>query len=136
MNDCVVSTLPHPELIPWLCQQLRLNLPRQFASGRPTDEQIAQAVWRSLCFWVIRDGQALGFARVITDHATFSFVTDVFVIEQERGKGLGRQLMQAVVDHPSVGRTISILDTRSAEGLYTRFGYVRNRTIMQREPDR
>lgn len=126
----IISTLPHPELVPWLCAELRnakLGVHR-------TNDQIAQSVWRSLCFWAMHDGQPIGFARVITDHATFSFVTDVFVVEAERGKGVGTELMKAVVGHPSVARTISILDTFTAEAFYRKLGWERSRTIMQRNP--
>ncbi len=76
----------------------------------------------------------IGFARVITDHATFSFVGDVFVVENERGKGYGGRLMQAVVEHPSVARTISILQTRDAGGFYAKFGYKHGGNVMKRGP--
>ena len=131
----LISTLPHPEHHAWLCAQLR----SQYWGKWLTDDQIIAGVDRSLCFWAVLPDAAgettpLGFARVITDHATLSFVGDVFIIPEWRGKGIGRQLMSAVSEHPSVAGTISILDTRDADGFYSRFGWARGKNVMMRNP--
>lgn len=70
------------------------------------------------------DGAQVGFARMVTDLATFAWLADVYVIESARGTGLGSALVKAIVEHPDVA-TIQrqILATADAHALYERFGY-------------
>jgi GNAT superfamily N-acetyltransferase len=79
----------------------------------------------SMCFGVYHAtlGQS-GFARVITDKATFAYLCDVFIIEQHRGQGLSKRLMQTIMEHPDL-QTIKRfhLATRDAHGLYEQFGF-------------
>jgi GNAT superfamily N-acetyltransferase len=66
----------------------------------------------------------VGFARVITDRATFAYVADVFVLPEHRGQGLGVWLMETIVAHPELqGLRRWLLATRDAHGLYERFGW-------------
>jgi ribosomal protein S18 acetylase RimI-like enzyme len=66
----------------------------------------------------------VGFARVITDRATFAYLSDVYVLEAYRGRGLARRLMEAVMAHPDLqGLRRFSLTTRDAEGLYRQFGF-------------
>lgn len=77
----------------------------------------------------------LGFARVITDRVSLSMVCDVVIDLHSRGQGLGKQLMAAVVGHPDVKHTISILGTKDAWGFYEQFGYRGvAQPMMQRPP--
>ena len=67
----------------------------------------------------------VGYARVISDSATFAFIRDVFVIESHRGMGIGASLVRAVLAHPDLGGLRRImLATKDAHGLYERFGFV------------
>jgi GNAT superfamily N-acetyltransferase len=83
-----------------------------------------KAIDNSLCFGAIRDGELVGFARVITDRATFAWLCDVFVSADERGAGVGKRLMEAVMAHPDLqGLRRFLLATRDAHGLYRRYGF-------------
>ena len=70
-------------------------------------------------------GRQIGFARVVTDHATFAYVADVFIIENFRGKGLSKWLMETIVNHPDLqGLRRWMLATKDAHGLYAQFGFL------------
>jgi GNAT superfamily N-acetyltransferase len=72
------------------------------------------------------DGSQAGFARVVTDHATFAWLADVFVLEPHRGKGLARWLVETVISTPPLDRLrLILLGTSDAHGLYERFGFER-----------
>ena len=87
-------------------------------------EALARAVRGSLCFGLYHKGGQAGFARVITDGATFAYLCDVYVLEEHRGKGLGNWLMEVVVSHPGLqGLRRFVLVTRDAHPLYARFGF-------------
>jgi N-acetylglutamate synthase-like GNAT family acetyltransferase len=78
-----------------------------------------RAIEHSLPFGLYKDGKQIGFARVVTDQATFAYLADVFVIEGERGQGYGTRLIEAVLAHPAVqGLRRWLLVTRDAERLY------------------
>ena len=85
---------------------------------------VEQAIKNSLCFGVYRGSEQVGFARVITDRATFAYLADVFILEAHRGKGLSKRLIETVMKHPDLqGLRRWILATRDAQTLYTRFGF-------------
>jgi nitroimidazol reductase NimA-like FMN-containing flavoprotein (pyridoxamine 5'-phosphate oxidase superfamily)/GNAT superfamily N-acetyltransferase len=87
-------------------------------------ETIARSIANSLCFGAYDDGKQVGFARVISDYATYAYLADVFVAESHRGRGLGKALIAAVVAHPNLqGLRRFMLGTRDANGLYRRFGF-------------
>jgi len=78
----------------------------------------------SLCFGGYVDGQQVAFARVITDRATFGYLSDVFVLPAHRGRGYSKALMTAIVDHPALqGLRRLMLATSDAQGLYAGFGF-------------
>lgn len=87
-------------------------------------ETVSRAMDNSLCFGAFeKDGQ-VGFARVITDHATFAYVSDVFVLASHRGRGIGKSLMAAIMAHPELqGLRRWTLFTRDAHGLYRQYGF-------------
>jgi len=87
-------------------------------------EIVERSIRGSLCFGAFRRDAQVGFARVITDRATFAYIADVFVLESHRGEGVGRLLMQCIMSHPDLQglRRWSLL-TRDAHGLYRRFGF-------------
>jgi GNAT superfamily N-acetyltransferase len=81
------------------------------------------AIDHSLCFGVYRDGRQLGFARIVTDFATLGWICDVFIDETERGQGIGKWLVQAMVDFPPLQAVRRlVLVTNDAHELYRRYG--------------
>jgi GNAT superfamily N-acetyltransferase len=87
-------------------------------------ERVERSIAGSLCFGAYRDDVQVGFARVVTDRATFAWLADVFVVAAERGRGVGKLLVEAVVDHPDVRPVRRILlATADAHGLYERYGF-------------
>jgi GNAT superfamily N-acetyltransferase len=85
---------------------------------------VERAIDHSLAFGLYRDGRQVGFARVVTDHATFAYLADVFVLPPERGQGLGRWLVETILAHPELqGLRRWLLGTRDAQGLYRRCGF-------------
>lgn len=94
-----------------------------WSEGIPRDV-LERAVRNSLCFGVYVDGAQVGFARVITDCATFAYLADVFILESHRGHGLSKLLMETIISHPDLqGLRRFSLATRDAHGLYCQFGF-------------
>lgn len=87
-------------------------------------EVVKRAIEGSICFGLYHSNAQIGFARVVTDRATFAYVCDVYVLDSYRGRGLGRWLMEVVLSHPDLqGLRRSVLVTRDAHGLYEQFGF-------------
>ena len=87
-------------------------------------EVLRRAIAGSLCFGLYHGNAQVVFARVVTDKATFAYLCDVFVLEEHRGKKLGRWLMESVASHPDLqGLRRFVLVTRDAHGLYEQFGF-------------
>ena len=87
-------------------------------------EIVDRSIEHSLCFGVYRNDSQIGFARVVTDCATFGWLADVFVIESERKQGVGKKLVAAILSHPGLQQLRRfMLGTRDAFGLYSRFGF-------------
>jgi GNAT superfamily N-acetyltransferase len=85
---------------------------------------VARAVANSLCVGAYDDEVQVGFARVITDRATFAYLADVFVLEGHRGRGLAQQMLEALEDHPELqGLRRWALFTRDMQPLYARLGW-------------
>ena len=94
-----------------------------WAEGIPR-EVVRRSIEYSLCFGLYHEGRQIGFARVITDRATFGYLGDVFVLEAFRGRGLARWLMEVVHAHPELqGFRRWVLLTRDAHALYRHVGY-------------
>jgi len=87
-------------------------------------EVITRSIEGSLCFGVFENDKQVGFARMITDKATFAYLADVFIIEEFRGRGLSKWLMEIIMSHPDLqGLRRMILVTKDAHGLYKQFGF-------------
>ena len=94
-----------------------------WAAGIPR-ETVACSIGGSLCFGAFAGQRQIGFARVVTDRATFAYLADVFVLEDFRGRGVASRLMEAIVGHPDLqGLRRWLLVTRDAHPLYERFGF-------------
>jgi GNAT superfamily N-acetyltransferase len=101
-----------------------------WARGRPFDVQASAIANSPLVVGAYHDlgadegGAQVGFARMVTDLATFSWLADVYVLEEHRGGGLGTAMVRLIVEHPEVsGVPLQVLATLDAHGLYARFGY-------------
>ncbi len=87
-------------------------------------ETVAKSIRGSICFGLFYGPRQIGLGRVITDRATFAYLCDVYVLEGYRGRGLARWLMEVIVAHPELsGLRRFVLVTRSASGLYEKFGF-------------
>lgn len=85
---------------------------------------LERAIAGSHCLGAYREGEQIGFARAITDHATFAWIADVWVDEAERGQGLGRRMVRWFIDHPSfAGIRRVALTTADAHGVYAGLGF-------------
>jgi GNAT superfamily N-acetyltransferase len=94
-----------------------------WASGIPA-ETVRRSVENSLTFGLFADEGQVGFARVVTDYATFAYLADVFVLESYRGRGLGKWMMEVVFSHPELrGLRRWMLATQDAHELYREYGF-------------
>ena len=87
-------------------------------------EVVQRAIEHSLCVGAFDDGAQVGFARAITDYATFAYIADVFVLPSHRGRGIAKEIMDAIVNHPELrGLRRWHLVTRDAHALYAQYGF-------------
>ena len=94
-----------------------------WAKGIPR-EIVERGIENSLCFGLYDGERQIGFARIISDLSTFAYLADVFVLESERGRGLGVWLIETIKDHPQLqGLRRWMLATADAHGLYRKFGF-------------
>lgn len=114
------------------------SLQSTYWAGERTREDILQSLRApasvSFGLYDSRTTRQIGFARLVTDHVTFTWLCDVFVAPEWRGKKLGTWLIECVVLHPSVKYVRTTLGTRDAHGLYEKFGFER-RERMNRLAD-
>lgn len=122
MEDIIISTDR---------DRLDIHMIHQFLSERSywgkgrSYETVQLSIANSLCFGVYdASGKQLGFARIATDYAVFGWLMDVFILENYRGKGLGKLLMKEIIQHPALKNLKRIgLGTADAHGLYQQFGF-------------
>ncbi|MBW8367447.1 MAG: GNAT family N-acetyltransferase [Arenimonas sp.] len=89
-----------------------------------TRDRVERAARHSLCFSALLDGAQVGFARVVTDHATFGYLADVFVLPGHRGQGISQAMMAAILAHPELqGLRRFLLATSDAHGLYAKYDF-------------
>ena len=85
---------------------------------------VEKSIQNSLCFGAFFGAKQVGFARVISDFATFAYVADVFVVPEHRGRGVSKMIMKAILAHPELqGLRGILLATQDAHGLYAQFGF-------------
>lgn len=95
-----------------------------WAVGRSI-EVVKRSIDNSLCFGIYRRTEQVGFARVVTDFATFAWLADVFIVPEHRGHGLAKWLMQVILAHPELqGFRRWVLATKDAHSLYAQFGFI------------
>jgi GNAT superfamily N-acetyltransferase len=110
-----------------------------WAEGIPR-EVVKRSIEHSLCFGLYHGGRMVGLARVITDRATFAYLSDVFVLDAYRGRGLASWMLEVIHAHPELqGLRWWLLATRDAHALYRRAGYaplaLPERLMERRFPD-
>ncbi|MEP7376478.1 MAG: GNAT family N-acetyltransferase [Chitinophagaceae bacterium] len=94
-----------------------------WAKNIPRDV-VEKSIANSLCFGLYLIKRQIGFARLVTDKATFAYLADVFILPEYRGKGLSKWLMQVIHAHPELqGLRRWVLGTRDAHSLYEQFGW-------------
>jgi N-acetylglutamate synthase-like GNAT family acetyltransferase len=107
-------------------------LARSYWANNRKRETIMKSIEHSLCFSLFDGNKQIGFARVITDGATFAYLCDVFIDEDYRGKKLGTWLLQCILEHPDISEVRRFcLVTKDAHEFYKPFGF----TLLQ-EPER
>ena len=118
-----------------------LNKESYWAKGIPKDV-VEKSIRNSLCFGVYFDDEQIGFARLVTDKATFAYLADVFILPVHRGKGVSKFLMQTIHAHPELQNLRRWwLGTKDAHGLYEQFGWTRindevaKRFMQKHNPD-
>ena len=110
-----------------------------WANGIPF-ETVKKSIEHSLNFGVYKAAKQVGFARVITDYATYAYIGDVYILEDYRGQGLSKWLMRVIADHPELqGLRRWTLLTRDAHGLYRQTGFTEpqnpERYMERTDPD-
>jgi GNAT superfamily N-acetyltransferase len=94
-----------------------------WAAGIPR-EVVERSLRHSICFGAFDGDRQVGFARVISDRATFAYVADVFVLPSHRGRSIGKGLMTCITSHPELQNLrLWALFTRDAHGLYRQHGF-------------
>ena len=94
-----------------------------WAKGRSI-ETVKASIENSMCFGVYNDTQQIAFARVVTDYSVFAWVLDVFVIEEFQNKGIGKKLMNYIMEHPKLSNLQRWgLNTWDAHELYKKYGF-------------
>jgi GNAT superfamily N-acetyltransferase len=108
---------------------LDLKLTHKMLSESYWATKIPESVFKksvdsSLCFGIYDDKKQVGFARVVSDFATFAYLADVFVVPEYQGRGLSKFLMEVIMQHPELqGLRRFCLGTKDAHGLYEKFGF-------------
>lgn len=99
-------------------------LSRSYWANQRNKETVEKSLQHSLNFGMYLGEQQVGLARVITDLATFAYLCDVYVLEEHRGDGLGKWLIDTVTSHPDLANIrMFLLATRDAHGLYQQYGF-------------
>lgn len=94
-----------------------------WAKGIPV-EIVKRSIENSMCFGVYKGEKQVGFARIMSDKATFAYLADVFILPEHRKQGLSKKLMAEIVAHPDLqGLRKMLLATADAHGLYRQFGF-------------
>jgi hypothetical protein len=95
---------------------------------------VEKLIQTSMCFSLLLQQEQIGFARVVTDFAVFSWLSDVVINDACRGRGLGRWLIGCILEHPQISGTQFVLQTTEAAGLYKKIGFQVSEKLMTRKP--
>lgn len=98
-------------------------LRRTYQSKSRNYQEIRKSIENSLCYGLFHGEKQIGFARIVSDLSTIYMLSDVFVLESYRGRGLGKWLMECIVNSPELKNLIGLLATKNAQGLYRKYGF-------------
>ena len=98
-------------------------LKEQHWAKNRTFKQMKNSFKHSICFGLYTKNHQIGFARVVTDYATFSWLCDVVIDKDYRGKGLGKWMVESIISYPSIEKTRFFLRTQDAHGLYEKYNF-------------
>lgn len=101
-------------------------LSRSYWAGKRSREKIVESIKNSECFGVYFNNDQVGFARIVTDYAVMYWLCDVFIDENHRKLGLGKKLIETIVNHEQFCTLTGILGTMDAYSLYEKFGFVKD----------
>ncbi len=102
-----------------------------WAKNRPEDV-IRRSIENSLCFGMYDDNGQIGFARAVTDRATFYYLADIFILPRYQYGGLGKRLMDYILTFPDLTGLRGVLTTQTAHDFYEKYGFSRNNDIVER----
>jgi GNAT superfamily N-acetyltransferase len=119
-DEVLISTDPARLDLDAICDMLS----RAYWAGGRTRAMVARSLENSLVFGVYLAGRQIGMGRVISDFTIFAYLCDVFILEEYRGMGISKKLMQTILAHPDLqGLRKMMLTTMDAHGLYAQFGF-------------
>jgi GNAT superfamily N-acetyltransferase len=101
-------------------------LARTYWANKRSIEKIEESIQNSLCYGVYHNQKQIGFARVVTDRATIYYLCDVCIAEEYRGRGIGKRLIEAIVNSEELKGITGLLGTADAHELYAKYGFVRD----------
>jgi GNAT superfamily N-acetyltransferase len=129
IDEYRISSDPSLLQLEWIIPTLHST----YWAGVRSVETIRKSIGGSLCYGVysVQSSRQVGFARVVTDGATFAWLCDVVIDPGHRGKGLGKLLVSTILADERLAGVTFLLGTRDAHGLYERFGFVRNKTMRR-----
>ncbi|WP_127588343.1 GNAT family N-acetyltransferase [Paenibacillus koleovorans] len=111
-------------------------LAKSYWANKRSPDKMKMAIENSICYGVYIGDKQIGFARVVTDHATMYWLADVFVDEAYRGQNIGKQLIETITTSPELKNLMGVLGTRDAHGLYEQYEFNRDQErFMRRMPD-
>ena len=120
MAEIIISTDKNKLDIPLIYSFLSKSY---WAKGR-TSAQVEKSIENSRCYGMYLNGEQIGFTRVVTDKVVFAYLMDVFIVENQRGKGYATQLMNAILEDEDIAQVQNwFLRTNDAQPFYAKFGF-------------
>lgn len=109
----------------------RLLADTYWAADRPRSV-MEEAIRHSLCLGLFHRSAQVGFARAVTDYSTFTWICDVIIHAEHRGRGLGKWMVRCLIEHPKLQTRSQVLRTKDAHGLYERHGFTRAEYMIRK----
>ncbi|MEW9697588.1 GNAT family N-acetyltransferase [Paenibacillus sp. SI8] len=131
-NDYVISD--NKELLD--LKTIKEFLARSYWANTRSEERIERSIENSVCYGIYHNRIQVGYARVVTDHATVYYLCDVFIDEAHRGKGIGKKLIESLVTSEELKDLTGVLGTLDAHELYKQYDFESEpERFMKRRPD-
>lgn len=111
-------------------------LSRSYWANKRPEERTLRSIENSVCYGVYEGRKQVGYARVVTDHATMYYLCDVFIDEDYRGMGIGKKLVESVITSDDYKDLVGLLGTKDAHELYKQYDFEPDtERYMRRMPD-